>query len=102
MNKRSASLIALLAVSLIISMAGNAYCVIGDYVYCYPYAWDKKPGEVATILELWGTLNIYKLKPVMTKFEITATMTIQKARRDEPELYIGEKLNLNTVKKILN
>jgi hypothetical protein len=69
MNKRSASLIALLAVSLIIGMAGNSHCYIGDYVYCYPYAWDKKPGEVATILELWGTLNIYKLKPVMTKFD---------------------------------
>ena len=69
MNKRSASLIVFMAVALIIGITGNSYGVIGEYVYSYPYAWDKKPGEVAVILEQWGTLNIYQLQPVMTKFD---------------------------------
>jgi hypothetical protein len=58
-----------LAVALIIGIAGNSYSSIGEYVYSYPYAWDKKPGEVAKVLELWGKLNIYELKPLLTKFD---------------------------------
>ena len=69
MNKRSASLIGFWAVALIICFAGNSYGNIGDYVYSYPYAWDKKPGEVAKVLELWGVLDLYKLKPLVTKFD---------------------------------
>ena len=69
MNKKSACLIVFLSIGLIIGITGNSYGAIGEYVYSYPYAWDKKPGEVTEILELWGTLNIPKLKPLLTKFD---------------------------------
>ena len=69
MNQRSASLIVFLAVAVTIGIAGNPYGAVGDYVYSYPYAWDKKPGEVVVVLDLWGKLNLYKLQPVMTKFD---------------------------------
>lgn len=69
MNKKSASLTFLLAAAMIIGIAGNSYCAIGEYVYSYPYAWDKKPGEVAVILELWGQLDLYQLQPLITKFD---------------------------------
>jgi len=69
MNKRRASLLGFWAVALIICIAGNSYGNIGDYVYSYPYAWDKKPGEVTKVLELWGILNLYKLQPLVTKFD---------------------------------
>ncbi|MEJ2164705.1 MAG: hypothetical protein P8X90_04190 [Desulfobacterales bacterium] len=69
MNKKSASLTFLLAVAMLIGIAGNSYCAIGEYVYSYPYAWDKKPEEVAVILELWGRLDLYQLQPLITKFD---------------------------------
>jgi hypothetical protein len=69
MKKRSASLILFLAVALTIGIAGNSYGNIGEYVYSYPYAWDKKPGEVTVILDLWGKLNLHKLQHVITKFD---------------------------------
>lgn len=69
MNKRSATLSAFLAVAFIIGIAGNTFSAIGEYVYSYPYAWDKKQGEVAVVLDLWGSLNLHKLQPVITKFD---------------------------------
>ncbi len=69
MYKRVRSLTIFLAVGLTIGIAGNSSGAIGEYVYSYPYAWDKKPGEIAVVLDLWGKLNLRKLQPVITKFD---------------------------------
>ena len=69
MKKISVGLILFLAVAMTVGIAGNSFGNIAEYVYSYPYVWDKKPGEVSVILELWGKLNLYKLQPVITKFD---------------------------------
>ena len=69
MNNKSATLSIFLAILALIGIAGNSFSAIGEYEYSYPYAWDKKPGEVAVVLDLWAELNLRKLQPVITKFD---------------------------------